>query len=188
MDSFDDFQGSLSFVILSAEPNIARLRDTVRSIKNNFPSVPTVCAVEKGIKKPQMDEMKEVCPTIKGGDTVTSLINKGMEAVRGEGWRLFVMEGARVPSSIVSRYSRWIKGHRDVLFPIVVNHDREGRPMKILSSFEECTLNGMLIHSRLFGEVGPFSENPIGVSKSFWAFDAHARGAVFKAVLGVTVI
>lgn len=185
MDSHNDFPSSLGFVIISPEPNIARLKDTVRSIKNHFPGLPVACVVEKGIKKAQLDEMKEVCPTVRGGNTVTSLINKGME---GDGWRLFVMEGARVPSSILSRYSRWIRSRRDVLFPIVVNHDREGRPMKIMSSFEDCTLNGMLVHSDLFGEVGPFSDNPISVSKSFWAVDAYARGAVFKAILGVTVI
>lgn len=182
------FPDSLGFVILSPEPNIARLKDTVRSVRNNFGDAPVLCSVEKGIKKAQFDEMKEVCPTVRGGNTVTSLINKGMEGLKGEGWRLFVMEGARVPKSIVSRYSRWIRSPQDVLFPIVVNHDREGRPMKILSSFEDCTLNGMLIHHSLFREVGPFSDNPIGVSKSFWAVDAHARGASFKAILGVNVI
>lgn len=184
-----DFPSSLGFVILSPEPNIARLRDTVRSVRNSFgDGTALACCVGSNIKKPQLDEMCEVCPSFRGGNTVTSLINQGFERIDGDGWRVFVMEGARVPRSLTSRYSRWIRSDRDVLFPIVVSHDREGNPSTILSSFEDGTLNGMLIHSRLFREVGKFSDNPLAVSKAFWAIDASAKGAVFKAILGVKII
>lgn len=189
MSSAEDFPSSLGYVILSPEPNIARLKDTVRSIRNSFGDGPAVaCCVVGDIKDPQLDEMCGVCPSFRGGNTVTSLINQGFERIGGDGWRVFVMEGARVPSSLVSRYSRWIQSDRDVLFPIVVNHDRDGNPSTILSSFEDCTLNGMLIHSRLFREAGNFSDNPIGVSKAFWAAGAAEKGAVFKAILGVKII
>lgn len=184
-----EFPNSLAFVILSPEPNIARLRDTVRSIKNSFgDDFALACCVGKDIKRPQLDEMCEVCPSFKGGNTVTSLINQGFEKINREGWRIFVMEGARVPRSLISRYSRWVRSDRDVLFPIVVNHDRDGNPSTILSSFEDCTLNGMLIHSRLFQESGKFSDNPLAVSKAFWAFEAASKGAIFKAILGVKII
>jgi hypothetical protein len=150
--------------------------------------IPLVCCVEGGTKKAQVDEMKGVCPTFKGGSTVTSLMNEGFRRMKGEGWRLFMMEGARMPRGLEKRYGTWIRTDRDVLFPITVIYDLEGRPMKILGNFEECTLNGVLIHSRLFGEVGEFSENPIPISKSFWAVGALERGAVFKAILGVKII
>lgn len=179
----------LGFVVLSPESNVARLKDTVRSVRMAFgEDAKVACCVPKGLKKGPFEEMNEVCKTYKGGETVTSLINKGFGAFEEDGWRLFIMEGARVPRSLGSRYERWIKGHRDVLFPIVVNHDRDGKPSTILSGFGEATLNGMMIHSSLFKETGQFSENPISISKDFWAIGAAEKGAVFKAILGVKII
>ena len=179
----------IGFVVLSPEPNIARLKDTVRSIKTIFGNDAKIaCSVAQQIKKAQIDEMKEVCPAFRGGETVTSLMNSGMSRMKGEGWRMFVMEGARMPKSIATRYSRWIRSENDVLFPITIVHDRDGKPLKIMATFEESTLNGMLIHSRLFKETGEFSNNPISVSKCFWAMDAVRFGASFKGIIGVKII
>lgn len=189
MSSIDDFLKSLAFVVVSPDSNVAMLRDSVRSLRSVFgDDAEVVCCVSKNLKKDQFDEMNSVCPTFRGGETITSLINEGFKRVKKEGWRLFIMEGARVQRSLGSRYARWIKNDRDVLFPIVINQDREGRPIKILANFEDSTLNGMLIHSKLFDEVGSFSDNPIPVSKSFWAMGALERGGVFKAILGVKII
>lgn len=189
MADFEDFTDSLGFVVLSPEPNIARLRDTMRSIRMSFGEErPVVCCVGGDSKKAQLDEAKEICPAFKGGKTITSLINEGFACIKSEGWRLFVMEGARVPRGMDRRYRNWVRSDRDVLFPIVSSQDLEGRMTKVMANFEECTLNGMLIHSRLFQEVGKFSDNPIPVSKGFWAVGALERGAVFKAILGVKVI
>jgi hypothetical protein len=86
------------------------------------------------------------------------------------------------------RYRRWIEDERDIIFPIVMNHDLEGRPTVVLARFEESTLNGTMVHSSMFKKVGPFSDNPIGISKRFWGLDAEEQGARFKAVLGVKII
>lgn len=189
MLSFEEFRGSLGFVIISPEPNITRLKDTVRSIRLNFgEEVKIACSICKAIKKDQMDEYKEVCASFKGGDTVMSLINQGIKKMGGRGWRVLVMEGARVPSGLEGRYRRWVEDEKDVLFPIVMNHDREGKPSLILAKFEDSTLNGTMIHTSLFEEVGEFSDNPIGVSKKFWGLDAEDKGARFKAILGVKII
>jgi hypothetical protein len=98
------------------------------------------------------------------------------------------MEGARVPKGLECRYRRWIEDENDVIFPIVMQHDIEGRPTAILSRFEDSTLNGTMIHSLMFKKVGPFSDNPIGISKKFWGLDAEEKGAKFKAILGVKII
>lgn len=189
MISSEDFRSSLGFVIISPEPNIARLKDTVRSIRMHFgEDANIVCSVCKGIKKDQLEEFKEVCASFRGGETVMSLINSGMKKSGGEGWRIFILEGARVPSGLEGRYRRWLEGDRDVLFPIVMSHDREGKPSVILATFEDSTLNGMMMHTSLFSEVGKFSDNPISVSKKFWGLDAEEKGAKFKAILGVKVI
>lgn len=184
-----EFLKSLGFIIISPEPNVVRLRDTVRSIKMTFgDEARMVCSVAQSTKKPQLDEMKGVCASSRGGNSITSLMNHGMASIKFEGWRMFVMEGVRIPRGIAGRYARWINGDRDVIFPITINHDRDGRPLKIMSTFDESTLNGTLIHSNLFRDAGEFSDNPIGVSKEFWAMGAVANGAVFKGVLGVKII
>lgn len=188
MLSFEEFMSSIRFIIISPEPNIARLRDTVRSVRNNFGDVEIVCSVVKSVKKSQLDEMKEVCESFRGGGTVMSLINAGLKKGSEYRWNIIVMEGARVPRGLERRYRRWIEDESDVIFPIVMNHDVDGRPTVVLSRFEDSTLNGSMIHSSLFKKVGPFSDNPIGVSKRFWGLDAEEKGARFKAVLGVKIL
>ena len=185
---FEDFVKKLKFVIVSPEYNIGRLNDTVRSIRNNFGDVEILCSVAKSVKKEQLEEMKGVCSAFRGGETVMSLINSGFKKGGKGVWHIFVMEGARVHRGLESRYRRWIKDERDVLFPIVMNHDLDGYPSVILASFEDSTLNGMMIHSSLFEEVGDFSDNPIGISKRFWGLDAEDKGARFKGILGVKII
>lgn len=176
----------ITFVILSPEPNIGRLKGTVRSIKNHYRTNPLItCVVGKATKKETISEMKEECPVFKGGDTITSLMNTGLK--NSTGWCMFVMEGAVIPKSVESRYFKWIKNEKDVLYPIVVNYNIQGEPIKILSTFAECTLNGILIHKKLFEEVGKFTDNPIKISKEFWALDATCKGAFFKAILGVKI-
>lgn len=185
----EEFIKDTSFIILSPEPNPAHLRDTVRSIRNNFHECSKIIVtVPKSTKKSNFDEFKEICPTFRAGETITSLMNSGMKKSAGSGWRIFVMEGARIPRGMESRYRRWMNSKSDVIFPIVINHDLAGRPLKILADFEGCTLNGLMIHGDFFSEIGNFSDNPIQISKRFWAFSASEGGATFKAILGVKIL
>jgi hypothetical protein len=189
MISLDDFRNSLGFVIISCEPNIFRLKDTVRSIRNNFSDTASIlCSTPKSCGKNQIEEMSEVCPSFRGGETIMSLINNGVRKMGGKGWRVLVMEGARLPRGMEGRYHRWIEDDRDVLYPIVFSHDREGRPCSVLTDFGESTLNGLMFHTSLFKETGAFSDNPIIISKNFWGMDAKEKGARFKAILGVKII
>ena len=177
----------INFIILSPEPNIGRLQGTIRSIKNNYcPEAKVICSVEKSIKKCQIEEMKELCPTFKGGQTMTSLINTGIKNAN-EGWNMLIMEGAWLPKGIKNRYEKWIESEKDILFPIVVNYDREGNPTKVFSTFFDCTLNGILIQKKFFLEIGKLSENPLKISREFWSYDAAERGAKFKAILGIKI-
>jgi hypothetical protein len=177
----------INFVIISPEPNIGRLKGTVRSIFNNYRSdAKIICSVNKTIKKPQIDEMCDVCPTFRGGQTITSLINNGMKRAH-KGWNMIVVEGAWVPKNIQNKYLRWMSDSKDVLFPIVMNLDRQGIPMRILSTFSECTLNGVLLDKDFFLEVGNLSENPLKISREFWAMEAADKGARFKAILGIKI-
>jgi len=185
MKKVDDI--SISFVILSPEPNIGRLKGTVRSIKNNYSeNANIVCSVVKNIKKSNLDEMREVCPSYKGGETITSLINNGIKN-SSDGWNLLMMEGSWLPKNVKLRYLTWIKSEKDILFPIIINYNKEGKPIKILSNFSDCTLNGILIRKEFFLEIGKLSENPLQISREFWSIDAFEKGANFKAILGIKI-
>lgn len=177
----------ISFIIISPEPNIGRLKGTIRSIKNNYSKdAKIICSVVKSIKKAQIEEMRIECPTHRGGTTITSLINSGFKN-SASGWNLLIMEGAWLPKSIYERYSRWVSSDSDILFPLMAVYDRQGIPIKILNSFHECTLNGMMIKKEFFEKVGKFSENSLEISRIFWGLDALEKGAIFKSVLGVKI-
>ena len=177
----------INFIIISPEPNIGRLKGTVRSIKNNYDkSANIVCSVVKNIKKSEIDEMKIECPTYRGGTTITSLINSGFKNSK-PGWGLIIMEGAWLPRKISERYSRWALDKKDIVYPLMANYDRQGIPIKILNNFYECTLNGIMIHKEFFDEVGKFSDNPLEISRFFWSLDAIEKGANFKSILGIKI-
>lgn len=177
----------INFVILSPEPNIGRLKGTVRSIKNNYKiDANIVCSVAKETKKPQIEEMNTVCNTFKGGDTMTSLINAGIKNSK-PGWTMLMMEGVHLPRNIQYRYSIWIEGTKDILFPIIMSYDKEGVPTKVYNTFAECTLNGILVDRDFFLKVGKLSENPLKISREFWAMEAAEKEATFKAILGIKI-
>jgi len=177
----------INFVIISPEPNIGRLKGTVRSIHNNYSeSAKIVCCVEKGVSKDSLKEMKEVCDAHRGGSTVTSLINKGMEK-SFKGWNMIVTEGSWVPKNLDRTYGRWAKSEKDVIYAINMEHDRDGTPSNMSCGFVDCSLNGILMRKEFFLEVGRFSDNPMHISKCFWALDAIDKGATFKGVLGARI-
>lgn len=177
----------INFIILSPEPNIGRLKGTVRSIKNNYKQdAKIICSVVKTIKKPQIEEMNEVCPTYKAGNTVTSILNSGIKNAN-DGWNMLIMEGSWLPRNIKVRYFRWLNSDSDILFPIVVNYNKEGKPIRIFSNFSDCTLNGVLFNKEFALKVGKFSENPLEVSRYFWSMEAKEKGANFKAILGIKI-
>lgn len=177
----------INFLIISPEPNIGRLKGTVRSIRNNYgQSSEMVCCVEKGISKESLKEMKEVCETHRGGLTVTSLINKGMEKA-SDGWNMIVTEGSCIPRGLKRVYGLWARSNRDVLYGVGMTHGRDGSPAELATSFLDCSLNGIMMRKEFFLEVGKLSDNPMEVSRCFWILDALEKGAVFKGVLGARI-
>jgi hypothetical protein len=98
-----------------------------------------------------------------------------------------MMEGSWLPKNVKLRYLTWIKSEKDILFPIIINYNKEGKPIKILSNFSDCTLNGILIRKEFFLEIGKLSENPLQISREFWSIDAFEKGANFKAILGIKI-
>jgi hypothetical protein len=178
---------SFGFIILSPEHNIGKIKGTIRSIRNRYGfDAPIICVVGDDTKNSELDEIKEVCKVFKGKGTITSLLNTGLCKGHKE-WNIFVMEGTTVRPGLDQKFGRWIEDEKDVLFPIDVDYNRDGIPVKIYNTFPECTLNGLCIHQKLFKKTGNFSENPLVVSKEFWAFEASDHGVRFKAILGAKI-
>lgn len=188
MTQFVKKELSFGFVIISPEHNIGRLQGTVRSIRNHYRNDQSIiCVTDKDCTAAELKEMKAVCPTYRGKGTITSLLNTGIKKGHKE-WNIFVMEGTWVQGGINNKYSTWMENEKDVFFPIVMDYNREMMPVKIYSTFEECTLNGLCIHQKWFKEIGDFSENPLEVSKKFWQWEALEKGGKFKAVLGAKIL
>jgi len=177
---------NFGFVILAPERNVGMLSGTMRSIKALYPEAPSVCVVSKDATPTDMRETKKICPdTWRGRDTITSLINTGIK--RGnKGWNMIIMEGARARRCIDIKYSQFIKDEKDILFPIVTDYNKEGRPVRIYKSFPDCTLNGIFIHQTTFKKIGDIPEecSDLMEAKLFWATIAIENGCRFKGILG----
>lgn len=178
---------NFGFVIISPEHEYGNLLCTVRTIKNNYPGVQMVCATGDTVKNDELKEMNEVCLTFKGKNTITSLINMGIKKGCKE-WNIIVMGGTPVRKGIDKKYGLFLESEKDVFFPIVMEYNRDGFPIKIRNSFDEASLNGMMIHQKTFKNVGNFVDAPIPISKFMWAIGAAEIGCKFKGVLGAQLL
>jgi hypothetical protein len=177
---------NLGFIILSTDSNIGGLKNTIRSIQNTVDDYSVISIVNKSIKSDQMKEMQQYCDVYKGGNTITSLINKGFEKTKEE-WNVVLMEGARVCKNLKLKYFKWITNEKNIIYPLIVDYNLNGYPNKIHNTFYNCTLNGICINKYFFKEIGKLSENPLEISRTFWAMQAKQKGAEFKCVLGVKI-
>jgi hypothetical protein len=160
-------------VVLNPESNPSLLRNTVNSIRGKY-DVPVISVTENSVKTQPFKEMNEICPTCKGKDTYTSLINAGMKHPPAD-WNFIVIAGTYIRHRLDNKYSMFIESEKDILFPIV---DRK-------YEFVEATLNGLLLHKNCLKEVGKMAEvGPYEICKLMWALDAVEKGYKFKAILG----
>ncbi len=177
-----------SIGILSPEQNVGAIICTARSIKNNYPGTSFICVVPKDASPTSIKEIGNICPVYKGKDTITSLMNAAIRR-GGKEWNLLVMEGVNVRSGVVRKYSLFVEEETDVLFPIVMNHNRKGEPCDIKNRFPDASLNGTFIHQKTFKLVGDFSDcSSVVESKLWWAAKAIEKGTIFKAVLGAQLL
>ena len=170
------------FVILAGDRNLAMIKSTLRSIGHHYEDVPTVCVVEKETKPAEMKELKKLCPVVKGKKTFTSLINAGVH--KNKEWSLVIVEGSIVRKGLVAKYTRFLESYKDVMYPIVVDYDGQGRPVDLHTEFYNSSINGLLIHKAMLKEVGDFGDEPLEMARVLWATRALARDVQFKAILG----
>jgi hypothetical protein len=175
----------VGFLILSPDRNVAGLKNTVGSIKLRCYDRDYICVVGSDATAKDVKEMKQYCPTYKGQDTITSLVNVGMKKIKND-WACIVFGGSRVPSCIEKKWQSFCKKETDVLFPVV-----EGK-----NNFVDGCFNGVLINVKFFQQVGDFPANVMQkhgmndfeFAKLLWASEALSNGVLFKGIIGMRVI
>ena len=162
------------FVILCSEHAVGLLKSTVNSIKNRYPDIPMVCATDNAATANDLKEMKLICPTYKGKDTFSSLINVGMRHAPAE-WNFIVVAGVTVRWKLDEKFAYFIENNKDILFPIVDNK----------TDFIDATLNGLFINKKTWLEVGEMEDKGnFEHIKANWAYSAMKHGVKFKAIAG----
>lgn len=162
------------FVILSLEHNPRLVSCTTNSIRNRYPDTKYICITEQSVCSNDIRELKHICPTYRGKNTVTSLINSGMKHAPAE-WNIFVMAGVTLRNRIPQKYSYFIEDEKDIVFPIA-----DGK-----TNFIDGTINGLMIHKKTFKEIGPLEDiEDMSNCKAVWAAMALVQGCRFKAIAG----
>lgn len=175
----------VGIVILCPDRNIGGLRNTAGSVRCHTYDREFICVVPEDATASDMKEFKAVCPTHKGENTMTSLINVGMKKIKSE-WAFMIFAGSRLQPTIEHRFSTLCTSEKDVIFPVI---DRKWQ-------FMEASFNGVLMNKKFFAEVGDFPSvtmqkaglNDFEFAKMLWALDAIEKGCTFKAIVGMRVI
>jgi len=162
------------FIILCPDSNFALLKSTVSSISIRHPQKNFFGVTANTISLKEFKDLKNLCPVYKGGLTITSLINAGMEKAKNE-WNFLFFAGVSVKTKIDKKFSNFINDEKDILFPIV-----DGK-----ANFVDATLNGLFINKKTWDRIGPMdSEGPLDIVKLIWAAKAIDHGVKFKAIAG----
>jgi hypothetical protein len=176
----------MGFVILAPEHNVARIKSTVKSIKANC-GQPCLCVVGDTTSKKEIQEIKEICPCIKGKSTITSLINTGLSKGHPN-WNIIVMEGVWIKPTVEKKYYRFQKDIKNIVYPVMIEFDRLGKVQKTYSHFYDCSLNGVMIHKKLFDEVGEFTDTEtLENARILWASAALEKQAKLNGIAGIRI-
>ena len=168
---------NFGFIILCSERAVKLLQGTSNSIRRKYPGVDYICATDDSAKARDIKEMKEICPTFKGKNTFSSLINIGIKNSKAD-WNFIVFAGSTIPPKLDLRYFNFIESEKDILFPIVESK----------SDFISGTLNGILINVETFKSIGNIdNEGGLEYVKTLWACRAISKGCKFKAIANIKI-
>ena len=175
----------VGFLILCPDRNISGLKNSIGSINHNSYNRESIAVVGDDANIDDVKEFKQVCTTYKGKNTITSLINLGMKKINHE-WALIMFGGSRIQPYTERKITQFVKTEKDILFPVIEKR----------YDFISSSLNGVVINTRFFKEIGDFPEismfkegfNDFEMAKLFWCADAMQRKAVFKGIVGIRII
>lgn len=166
----------LGFVILLTEFRFGGLRATTATINSNFQNAHYICAVPEQSDENDIKIAKTICPIVKGKNTISSMINAGIEKSE-KPWNLVVISGNIIRHKPVTRYEKWIDSKKDIMYRVTD---------KIHWRWEDASIHGMLIHKEAMKEIGGFlEEESLPMCKLEWAARAIDKGYKFKGVVGI---
>lgn len=170
-----DTDNVLTFVVLCSDINVAGLRQTVSSVKFEFPDANVFAMVGNKATDEDVDLLGKYCNVHRGGDSITSLINKGIDVSRTD-WNFILVAGSSVKGAAFRKYLYFCRSEKDILYPVI---DRK-------ISFDEASINGIMVHRSAFDKVGKFVEDlaDLAMAKLLWAYEAIEHGFHFKALVG----
>jgi len=165
------------FLVLCPGLNIGGLRTTISSIKVNFPRSHYICVIGDRARDSDLDEIDRICPVVKGRNSITSLINIGMESAKAE-WNCVASAGVMAKYPIYRKLIRFLESERDIFYPVVD---------KVNWRFENSSLNGFCVHRDTFNDIGRFEEedHSLELCRLFWAATAVEKGYQFKGLVGL---
>jgi hypothetical protein len=169
----------IGFIVLCPEFKFGGIRTTINTIKSNFDNPKFTCVIPGGSHDEDTNITKKICPIIKGGDTISSMINTGLKASKRP-WSLVVMSGNTVKYSPLLKYVRFTKAKTDILYRVVDKHWK----------WEEASIHGLLIHQDAMKDVGEFPEDVDSLQecKLLWGAKAVEKGYKFKGLVGVKLL
>ena len=175
----------ITFLILCPDRNIGGLKSTRGSINTHSWKRKMLAVVGDDATDTDLQELNRISPTIRAENTITSLINYGMEKIESE-WAFILFSGSHIPPNLEKKIAQFAKKETDVLFPVI---DRK-------CDFVSGSFNGVLINKKFFEKVGDFATsnmqkvgmNDFEMAKLLWALDAIEQGVTFKAIVGMKVI
>ncbi len=132
------------FVVLCPDFNLGHLRSTVSSIKGSYPNSGITAVLSADARQSDLDDAAHVCRAVREGKSITGMINAGLKNDSPE-WNLVIIAGSWVRGWVLRKLSYFVDSELDVLYPVVDNKH----------TFDEATINGILVHRKTVDLVGP---------------------------------
>jgi len=171
-----DIEKDIGFVILLTELRTAGIYATAKTIESNFGKTKHICVVPEYSKEEALKPIKNISNIVKGGETISSLINTGIKESKKD-WNLIVMAGNIIRYKPVSRYKQWVQSKKDILY-------RATNTMNW--KWEDSSLHGLLMHKEALQEVGDFpEEKSLQFCKLLWGDSAIKKGYKLKGLVGI---
>ncbi len=163
------------FIILCPSLNIGHLKNTVSSTDICFPEAKVAIVLPANCKKEEFDDVSKLKKTYKGGKTVASMINTGVENAPCKDWNFLLFPKGWIKSRVDIKYSYFVENEKDILFPVINRN----------LNFIEADINGLFFHKKSFEDAGPFPDTEsLDTSKLIWATKAIKAGYHFKGIIG----
>ena len=175
----------IEVVVLCVEANKTLLKNTINSVLHHGYNRNCLAIVPKKTTKEEINELNQICPAYRGRNTITSLINCGINKIKSS-WAIFAFAGSRFPYKFEEKINSLPVEEHDIFYPA----------LKDRYDFVTASFNGVIINKKFFKQVGKFPEQAdpaagmtdFEIAKLIWAAKAIEKGGQFKGIVGLKII